>query len=204
MKFFDPIIIKTFSKKKYLDVFPKLKDARIQRITEISLTFIAIPIFGIFAISPTLITIAELQRRLPDNQLVYSKLRQKNANLNSLQINYSKIQKDLPFIEAALPKDQKPTLFIAEIQGLAKKYTIILDGGIQISKIELFGPLKYSSENFLFTLSGSGSYGNVLTFINAVTNFNRVTTIDTIVITRSSEKQSAVQLNLTGKAYFKK
>lgn len=203
MKFLDPSIIKTFSKKKYLDIFPKLKDARIQKVTEISLTFIAIPIFGIFAISPTLITIAELRRKLADNQLVYSKLKEKNANLNSLQTNYLRIKNDLPMIISAIPQDQKPTFFIAEIQGVAKKYSISLTS-VDVSKIDYFGPIKYSSDSFTFSLSGSGSYQNALSFLTAVTAFQRVTTIDNIAIGKSSEKESFVRIAISGKAYFKK
>ena len=203
MNFFDSSIIKTFSKKKYMDIFPKLKDARIQKVTEISLTFIAIPIFGIFAISPTLITIAELRRKLADNQVVYSRLREKNVNLNTLQTNYLKIKNDLPMIFSAVPQSQKPILFMAELQGLAKKYSISLNG-IDVSKIDYFGPAKYSSDSFAFSLSGSGSHQDALSFITAITNFQRVTTIDSVAIGKSAEKESFVRITISGKSYFKK
>lgn len=201
MKFFDPTIIKTFSKKKYLDIFPKLKDARIQKVTEITLTFIAIPIFGLFAISPTLVTITQLRRKLADNQFVYKTLKEKNTNLNTLQIKYSQLQKDLPLIVSALPKDQQPTLFIAQLQGLAQKYNISLSG-IQISKIDYFGPSKYANSYFTFNLSGGGNYENALAFLTSVSNFDRVTTIDNISLGRG-EKLST-QISIAGKVYFKK
>lgn len=204
MRFIDPSIIKAFSKKKYLEIFPKLKDARIQRITEITLTFIAIPIFGLFAISPTAVTIAQLRKKLADNRFVYKSLKEKNSNLITLQTKYSQIQKDIPFIVSALPKDQLPTLFIAQVQGLSQKYNFTLSG-VQVSAIEYFGPTKYTNNFFTFTTSGEGTYDNALLFLNALGNFNRITSVDTISITRSGDKSApTAQISVSGKVYFKK
>lgn len=199
MSFLDKNILKTFAKSKYLDIFPKLKDARIQKITEIVLTFIAIPIFGIFAVSPTLVTIAELRKKLSDNQFVYKSLQDKNANLITLQQKYSALRNDIPIILAALPQNQKPTLFIAQIQGLGLTYHINITS-IQTTQINYFGPEKYSNDNFSFTLVGGGTYQNILQFTNAVINFERITTIDAISIAKSTDSS----LSLTGKVYFKK
>lgn len=204
MRFIDPSIIKAFSKKKYLDIFPKLKDARVQKITEITLTFIAIPVFGLFAISPTATTIAHLRKKLADNRFVYESLKEKNKNLITLQTKYSQIQKDVPLIVSSLPKDQLPTLFIAQVQGLSQKYNFSL-GAVQISSIDFFGPAKYTNTFFTFTTSGEGTYENALLFLNALGNFDRITSIDAISIAKSADKSKpTAQISVSGKAYFKK
>lgn len=195
--------LKNFSKTRYLELFPKLKEEKIQKITEIVLTLITVPLFGIFAISPTLSTIIELRRKLSDNQHVYMSMREKNKNLSILQGKYSTIQPDLPIIVSAIPTTQNSTRFIAQLQALSLQNTISL-ASIQISQLNLSPSQKEDQNNFSFTLSAKGSFDNLLLFAKSLIHFERITTIDTISIGASPEKNNTSSMNLNGKAYFKK
>ncbi len=74
------IIIKKLKKDqyaKYLELLPDFKSEKAQKYTTIILSLSASIILGIFAVSPTISTIANLQRQLEDDKFVEQKLQEK-------------------------------------------------------------------------------------------------------------------------------
>jgi Tfp pilus assembly protein PilO len=189
---------------KYLEKLPSFKQEKTQVFTTLTLTLITLSIFGVFAISPTLSTIAQLQRRLEDSKFVHEKLNEKINNLSSLQRQYTQIEGDLPILLAGVPQAPEVPLFTGQIQALASLYNITLLR-LQVFQVELAketeGQNKFSS--FAFSLDVRGSTPNFLSFVSALSNFERIVTIDTISITKGSDT-TGPQLNIRGKVYFKK
>lgn len=191
--------------KDATSLLPRLQDEKTRKYTTLVLTLIAIIFFGFFAINPTLGTIAELRKHLEDNQYVDQQLVTKIANLSSLQQRYTQIQPDLPIILTAIPTSPTMSYFFGQIQSLAS------DNNIQITRIQSFpveiGSLlspttKYTS--FAFVVDISGTYTDVINFLNALSDFNRVIVIDGITITKPSPTNQTIRANVKGKAFFKR
>ncbi|OGH19066.1 MAG: hypothetical protein A3F31_01150 [Candidatus Levybacteria bacterium RIFCSPHIGHO2_12_FULL_38_12] len=191
-------------KNKYLEFLPKIKEEKIQVATTVGLTFLGIILFGLFAISPTLTTIAHLRKSLADNQDLFAKLQEKNKNLSILQQKYSTVEKDIPTILSALPQKPSAPVFLGQIQTLlvSNHLNLINIGSLEVelTKSEE-GENQYSS--FIFNLSADGSNENVLTFINSLIHVSRIASIDNISLVENSKKGNT-QVTITGKTYFKK
>lgn len=189
---------------KHLKLPPGFDEARTQKFTSIVLTLIALSFFGLFAISPTLSTIARLNKEITDDETVNQKLEQKIAALNSLQQAYSRIESDVPFVLEAMPKSPLIPLFIGQIQSLAKSLNIGL-AHVQTSQVDLFkedgNPKSYYS--YSFSLAGNGVYEDVLRFIENVTNMQRVVNIETSLISKTGENL-LLQFSLEGVVFYKK
>jgi Tfp pilus assembly protein PilO len=195
-------ILKELQKSKYLKLFPDFKAENTQKITYIALTLIALSLFGLFAINPTISTIVKLQKELKDNKLVDKSLQEKITNLDILQQKYSRIQGDLPQIYAAIPTNPNAALLMAEIQSIAES------SGLTIASAQVFsvdsdsGKKQYSVFNF--SVAGTGNFENISNFIEKLSTMRRITNQNIISITKQSGKDSSLLLNIKGETYFKK
>lgn len=196
-------IFQNLYSSKYLQNLPDFKEKKTQAFTTLVLTLIAISVFTIFAISPTLSTIANLQKQQEDNSFVEKKLQEKLRNLVILQNQYNLIQRDIPFVFDAIPKQPNVPSFIGQLSALATQKQV------QVSRLQSFpvelskniAPAKYGS--FVFSIDVAGSYPNLLAYLDAITKFQRIITIDTISIYKGDEKIPVLHLQVRGKAYFK-
>src|SRR3989344_8503364 len=93
------------NKNKYFEYLPDLKKEKTQKYSSIIFSLISLSFFGLFAINPTLSTIAKLKKELSDAKFVDSELAEKIANLSSLQEKYNIVEQDIPFVLAAVPKN---------------------------------------------------------------------------------------------------
>jgi Tfp pilus assembly protein PilO len=204
-------IIKASGKEeysKYLAFMPDLKQERTRKFTTIVLTLAASIILGIFAVSPTLSTIAGLQKQINDNMFVDQKLQQKVNNLSTLQQKYSDIQNELSIVTDAIPTSSQIPLLVAQIQTVAKNANLKLDSfqtfEVDFSKGAVINKT-YSS--FDFGLSAEGTYQQTTDFLNNLVNFQRIVTIDSILLSKTTDSNTdnsnVLQLNIKGTAFFK-
>jgi Tfp pilus assembly protein PilO len=203
-------IIKASGKEeysKYLAFMPDLKQERTKKFTTIVLTLVASMILGLFAVNPTLSTIANLQKQIDDNMFVDQKLQQKINNLSTLQQKYANVQNDLPVITDAIPASAQMPLLVAEIQTIAKDANLKLNSfqtfEVNLSK-EKTTNKNYSS--FDFGLSAEGTYQQITDFLDNLVNFQRIITITNISISKSNSVNNTsgtLQLNIKGTAFFK-
>jgi len=191
---------------KYLAFMPDIRQEKTKKFTTIVLTLIASIILGLFAISPTLSTIANLQKQIDDDTFVNQKLQQKISNLSTLQQKYASIQNDLPIITDAIPTSTQIPLLVAQIQTLAKNANLKLVN-FQTFEVDL-SKEKATNENyssFEFGLSAEGTYQQITDFLNNMVNFQRIITITNISISKPNDATSSdsLQLNIKGVAFFK-
>lgn len=205
----DNLILKNLKKdeyKKYLELMPDFKQEKTQKYISIILTLLASILLGIFALSPTISTITSLQKQLEDDKFIEQKLSEKINNLSLLQQAYSNLEKDLPIVFNAIPEKSEIPLLAASVQGLAKESNVTLNN-FQTLPVEVsdkaISAKKFVSYEFNFT--AKGDYQNMLTFIDKLVNFQRVTTIGNIAISKTIEiNVTNLQLSVRGTAYFKK
>ncbi|MFH1186872.1 MAG: type 4a pilus biogenesis protein PilO [Candidatus Levyibacteriota bacterium] len=198
-------LFRDIKKNKYFELLPDFKAEKTKKITMLALTLVALSFFGLFAIMPTLSTIAKLQKELEDNKFVDQQLQTKINNLSLLQQKYSSLQKDLPSIYSSVPKTPEAPLLAAEIQGLAKENNLNITS-LQIFEAEVEkkpnDEKQYS--NFLFGVSTDGSYSNISNFIITIIDMQRVVNVEIISIGKKSGDSTDLQMHLKGVAFFKK
>ncbi len=192
---------------KYLAFMPDLKQEKTRKFTTIVLTLTASIILGLFAVNPTLSTIANLRRQIDDNKFVDQKLQQKISNLSVLQQKYSDIQSDLPIVYAAIPTSSEIPSLVAEIQAIAANSNLTINS-FQTFEVDLSTSAstnkKYSS--FDFSFSAQGTYPSIIAFLDKLINFQRIITVDSASISRLNDinnTSGALLLSVKGTAFFK-
>lgn len=198
-------LFKDIKKNKYFQLLPDFKEDKVQKVTTLALTLVALSFFGLFAINPTLSTIAKLEKELSDNKFVDQKLQTKINNLSLLQQKYASIQQDLPYVYSSVPKNPDAPLLIAQIQTLAKTNNLkILSFQIFQAEMEKSPANLKKYSNFLFNLSAEGTYPDINIFITSLNSMQRIIILDMISISKKSNGTSLLQLNLKGTTLFKK
>ena len=188
----------------YVAYLPDFKKEKTQQFVTVVFTFVALTFFALFAINPTLSTIAKLKKELKDDQFVEQQLKQKIANLQSLQNEYGEVEKDLEVVLKAIPENPDAPILVADIQGFAVSENVNLTGTqvfeVEVSKADT--PLGYSS--FVFSLTAEGSYKNLYNFIEKLSRMRRIISFESISLTKTSSDNSNLVLNLKGNSFFKK
>lgn len=166
----------------------------------IALTLFTVSFFGFFALRPAFSIIANLQKQLADDQKVYTALKNKLANLKSLDAQYQTIEPDLELVYQAIPLTAQAPSLIRQIEKLAGSAGVVLttlDTGI-INEYPLTGDNKLYS--YTFTVDAEGTEENVAMFLNSLINFNRVISLERVV--SSKTEKGNVKANVNAKAYF--
>lgn len=189
--------------EKYLSsLLPRLQEKRVQSFTTITLSLITLSFFGIFAISPTLSTITDLQKQISDSDFVNQQLQQKIANLTALETSYQKIQNDLPVVYAAIPENPQVTELVGQLQTIAQESQVTLQN-IQTLPVDISATTTSQYNSFTFAIDVVGSYENLQTFLQTLTGFSRITTIDALALTKPLSQPGSYTLSIRGKTYFK-
>lgn len=189
---------------KYLELLPDFKKEKTQKISSIIFSLVALSFFGLFAINPTLSTIARLNKELKDSKYVDEQLKTKISNLYTLQQKYSLIQEEIPIVLSALPENPQVPNLIAQIQALGKTNNINLNG-VQSNSILAAGNQEPAIGYFAFNFStgGEGTYENIVAFLTDLTSMRRSLDINSISISKGTDSNS-LQFTIQGTTYYKK
>lgn len=191
-------------KSKYLTLLPYLKKEKTQAFASSALTLIALILFGLFAISPTLSTITKLQKELKDSKFVKSALDDKIANLTTLQQKYNLLEKDVPMVLQALPKGPTIPRFVGQVQSLAKDTNVTVTN-LQTFQVELQESEEQKAHSsFAFSVEVQGANQDITNFLSQLVLFDRVVTIDAFSIAKGSDILTKPRLSMRGKTYFKR
>lgn len=196
-------LIKKFNKEqygRYLELIPNFKKEKAQKFTTIVLTIIAIIMLAIFAINPTLSTIANLQKQLDDAKFVVERLDTKINNLSILQTKYETLKADLPIVYEAVPKTEEVAILTGQLQTVASENNVAIVS-VQSSNFADSNDFSY----FIFTVSMQGTYEDLMNFLNKIVNMQRIVYLDDINISTSGEEnKNLLNLSAKGVALYKK
>lgn len=203
-KYFENLSISKY--REYIKLLPSMKKESTKAITMLIFTFIALSFLGLFAINPTLATIIELHKKLTESEFVHEQLTTKMNNLSSLQQQYNSLTEDLTFVSDAIPQNANVPTAIGQIEQLARQSNITITS-LSIASVTLSDPkhpqdVKKDS-SFIFSLKAEGTYQDMLTFAKALTNFDRIVTIESLSFIKD-EQNSKLILGIEGREYFKK
>ncbi|MBA3723615.1 MAG: type 4a pilus biogenesis protein PilO [Candidatus Levybacteria bacterium] len=188
--------------REYLKLLPSMEQENTTIFVAIALTLAALSFFGIFAINPTLTTIAELQKELADNEAVEEQLTTKINNLSSLQQQYNVLEKDLPIIYAAIPTSADAPLLSAQVEALAQQNNVTIST-FRVAEVQLASNQPSTKTlSYIFTLQAEGAYQNMIDFSASLSRLSRVITVESMSIGRDTKTNDLI-LTLRGRQYFK-
>jgi len=204
MKRFDKTLLKNISKELATsNVFPMLREKRMQSFITIGLTLFSLSIFGLFAINPTITTIINLRRQLADDQFVDNQLQEKIANLSTLQQKYSSLQLDLPFVLAAVPPSHQMPQLIGQIRSLASQNNVLIKR-IQTNTVVIPAARSQQESSYIFSLTAEGDQDAINHFIMSLVTFERIIGIESLFLNKANNQNGVSNtLDITGKAFFK-
>jgi Tfp pilus assembly protein PilO len=198
--------LRNLPKKTYLEyirLFPVLQKEKNKQYGMLTLTFATMIFFAIFAINPTLTTIAQLQRKLADARLVEKELSKKITNLGVLQDKFQALTPDYNLILAAIPQSPKAALFLGQLQAIAKQSAVELTS-LQTEGITLASVNPSKNNRFSFSIEVSGTYENIHAFLTLLTQFERIVTVTSLSIAKDSVYDREMSVSIHGEAYFLK
>lgn len=188
--------------RDYLKELPVMQQEHTPHFVMLALTFLALSFFGIFAINPTLTTIASLKKQVADSKEVDKALTTKINNLSALQQQYNQLGSDLTNIYAAVPKNADVPLLSAQVQALAKKHKLTVTT-YRVAEVQLTSAKHDTkTKSFIFTLQAEGDYNDMIAFSSELASINRQVTVEVMEIGRDSKTNDLV-LTLRGRQYFK-
>ncbi len=194
-------------KKYYLNLVPLLQQPVSRAYTTIIFSFLAISLFGWYAIRPTMQTIFELKREIADKTDLNQKMEEKISALIEAQAVYQDIETKIPVVTDALPTTPDAIRALGQIQSLARESNVQLTS-ISVPTVPLVavstasgqkaGPTKVS--DVAFTLAVTGMYPDIKNFLEGIVDLRRVTQIEsmTFLLQRELSPEATQSATPTG------
>lgn len=192
-----------------VDLSAFYQNKKVRTYASVVLTIGTVAFFLLFAIRPTIITIAKLTREIKDNKTVIDGLDRKIESLNSAQIEYQRIKNQLSLIDEALPLEPDLGLLVRQLEALARKDSVSLVS-LQFSPSILVeaAPEKNGGVTNLdgktselgFSLSATGDYDRLTSFAKKLTELRRIVKIEAYALDK--DKSEKMTLVLKAQAYY--
>lgn len=184
---------------QYRRYFRQLTDAyrgtpALRASLEFLLTLFTISFFALFALRPTINTIAELWANINSQKEIKGRLEQKIRDLAVSQEIWKTEQKRIETLDQALPKNPGPDTYIKQIEGLAASRGLGISF-LKVDEVALRGEVEKQGEQKIkkgkteiisVSLSLSGAYTALLGFLEDLENLRRPT--ETVSLSFSTTK----------------
>ena len=211
-------------RKYYQSLEPILKKASSRTYTSVVFSFLAVSLFGWYAVRPTIQTILYLRREIADNTVISKQMEDKISALIEAQAYYQEVEPILPYVDQALPANPDAVPVVIQLRNLASVSGVLLTS-LQPAATPLLGqdptksqktitsPLVSSKQQtYDLTVSVQGPFENIRSYLSGIINMRRVVTITGMTMSPVREEQSgspsatlsndAIQLALRLKTYY--
>lgn len=184
---------------------PALRTRKTKAYGMLVLSLLTASFFIIFAIRPTVTTIAKLRKEINDDQYVEKSLAEKINTLTSLDQVYKEVESDLSLVEAVLPSQPNFENLLSLVENTATMHQLgILS--IQFKPVDLIKPKSQQDDARLnpmtFQVTFTGSYQNLMGGLTSLNRANRLISIDTLEIKKSREaKEEELVLEVGGRSF---
>lgn len=177
--------------------------------TELILSLLTVAFFSFFAIRPTLVTITSLVKEIGDRRMIVQKLQEKINALTLAQNEYTAVYSELPLVEEALPQKPDLSLFVRQLETVTVQNGVTLRT-IQFGQVNLRGspteakPVeKEGVSEVPFSLSVSGNYQNLKSFLQSLEDLRRLVVVSSFAFKPGEkEEESLLILSVTGETYY--
>lgn len=186
----------------------------VKMFLELILTLVVIAFFGMSALRPTVLTIIDLTEQIKQKQEVSDKMATKIQNLNTAQNLVASQENQISLLETAVPNTPLPDNFVRQVEGLSQKNSVqvlgISSGDVLIlginntqKKSRDFAPLPDDANELPFTISVSGGFGSLNSFLSDFEKMRRPAKIDSAVINESkTDTGTILVLIISGRLPF--
>ncbi len=189
----------------YTYIKPVLRSKSVHEYGPLIFSLVMVSFFSIFALRPTLTTIATLQKSIEEQQTLNSSIKQKIEDLKTAKNNYLAINQDTRTkVDVLIPNDTELPSLINKIRNLAATYDASISG-IQFETIVLDGKpqalvAKPIQKDIPFTISLKGPYERLTQFADALPKVERNMTIDNITL--HSDQENGLLMAINGRAFY--
>ncbi len=163
-------------------------------------SFLAISLFGLYAILPTVRTILFLRREIADKTKVNGQMEEKISALIESQAAYEAATGKIPLVTAAIPTTASPVELAITLKNLAA-VTGASISAFQVTSVPLAEDQATSAAQakspaltpYPIALTINGPFINLKGFLDGLLSLQRIITIDSIRIAPSTESVSRIQ-----------
>lgn len=167
---------------------------------ELVLSLTTILIFSIFAIRPTVLTIIELTKEISDKEEKIVIMEEKLKNLNLASNLLENESERLPLILQSIPETSNLEKTVPQIEKLIGSNNLTL---VNFSVTDTVLKGKDKTNRVIFTLSVTGNYKDVFSFLTSIENFRRPIDFKSVTLNESlSENGKKIILIITGELPF--
>ncbi len=193
---------------RYRDFFLNMllvyrKRPDLKMFLEASLSLLTIFVFAVFALRPTLITIATLVREIRTKEELVTKMDEKIANLDAAEVVYVGAEQQINIVKTAIPLSPEPDTFLRQIEGLSQN-TSARVLGVSFGEVTLFGsppekrvkeelkPLPEGAKPLSFSVSVTADFPTLSKFLTEIANLRRPVAIDAAAINSSQVPEGTI------------
>lgn len=177
-------------------------------------SILTVAFFLLFAIKPTVTTIAALLKQIKDQKLVAEKLQIKINALQEAQNEYLVVESNLHLVDEALPIDPSVSALAKQIEALSRNSSVSLktirynqaplmgeeDSGVGVQKEKK--PNQAISVSF--NLAVSGDYLSLKNFLQSLSSLRRTILVQSLSFKTGKTEDQALVLNLNAQAHYLK
>ncbi len=164
--------------------------------SQLVFSIIAVIIFAIFAIRPTLLTMSDLIKELNDKQALSQSLTQKVAALSSAQTEYTNSQDKLAILDEAIPPEPRFGEAVAIIEKIASENNLLIQS-VQAKAVPkedstATGSAEKTRVSTPIVVTVQGDYPTIRNFVNALQTTRRLLVIDSVIFNVSDTRSQKV------------
>ena len=175
---------------------------------ELLLSIVTIGILTLFAIKPTVLTIAELVVKINSQQQTSDQMDTKIKNLGIAQTLFNQEQANIQLLNQAVPTGPDVQTYIRQIEGLLKKQgltpTTLSVGQVDLLSQKEATAAATTSSQAAFTITISGAYQQLLNLMQDLENLRRPALLDKLdfTINDANPETKTLTLVLSAQAPF--
>jgi hypothetical protein len=179
---------------------------------EILLSLVTIALFGVFALRPTFLTIADLYQQIKTKEELIAKMDTKINNLQKAQSLLTQNSLAISLLETAVPAFPEPGEISRQLEGIAAKNAITitnlsinetpLKGKLALSDVKSDTALAEGASGVSFSLSISGPYLNLVTFLNDLESLRMPVKVDTLGLSVLKSEAGGLNMIVSARSPF--
>lgn len=161
---------------------------------ELILSVLVVILFAIFAIRPTLMTMAELVKEIEDKKELSEQMNLKLASLATAQEQYALHQSQFYLLEEAIPRRLDVVKSLKKLEKLAGEEQLVINMMSVSAMPELVKEESLSNDfkdyqrEFLpINVEVIGSYLQIREFVEKIMNIRQVVIVDQVIVERMTE-----------------
>lgn len=184
--------------RKYIQSISTLYQERsdLRAFTEILLSVLAITMFTLFAIRPTLVTIAGLNSDIRTKNETIAQLDRKIESLVAAQALYEEKKATIALLDSAIPTVPEPEITIRQVESIASQTGLQLSG-LTVGSVDLTKTTVQDLETVPFSISGTGGYRAMFAFLQQIEKMRRPLAESQMTMALSGDNTDLNQLTLT-------